>query len=62
VYLDLSAISFIDDSSVRLDLSTALDGLEETILFNFRRLDDVVITLDGSVPFVPSYRAGSIGN
>jgi hypothetical protein len=62
VFLDLSSDVLVDSESVRIPLDQALDGLRHAILYNFRHVEDVLVTIDGSIPFVPSFRPQSIGN
>ncbi len=62
LYLDLSQDAIVESDDVRIPLDQALAGLEHSIRYNFRGIEDIVITIDGSIPFVPAYRSQSIGN
>ena len=55
-YVDLSVEAILESDRVRLPVDAGLSALRETLLYNFRRLDDVVVTVSGNVPFVPAYR------
>jgi hypothetical protein len=55
VYVDLSPRAIGDSPDVRVDFEKALDLLERNVLFNFRFVQDVVITVDGQVPYTPYF-------
>ena len=57
-YLDLGAEAILAGTDVAGAAETGFEAVRKSILFNFRQLDEVVITLDGHVPFVPAYRPG----
>jgi hypothetical protein len=57
VYVDLNEAAMLESPEVRVDVETGLRALRETVLYNDRSLDDVVITIAGNVPFVPAFRA-----
>ena len=56
VYLDLSQEPILARSDVEGLVETGLEAIRRSILFNFRSIDEVVVTIDGNVPFVPAYR------
>ncbi|MFW6312753.1 MAG: GerMN domain-containing protein [Spirochaetota bacterium] len=56
VFVDLNEEAMLPNSEVHVDTETGIDAIRETLLFNFRSLDEVIITIDGDVPFAPSYR------
>jgi hypothetical protein len=56
LYVDLSQNAMLQSAEVRVDVQIGLDAIRESLLYNFRRLDDVVITIDGNVPYAPAYR------
>ncbi len=56
VYLDLTAGPIIERSDADAMVETALEAIERSILFNFRSVDEVVITFGGNVPFAPAHR------
>lgn len=62
VYIDLSAHVMEDDPAVRIPLDEALQAFSDTLMYNFRSLEDVVVTIDGQTPFAPAFRAAPIGN
>ena len=55
-YVDLSPEMIFGEQEVRLDVQQGLRGIESTLLYNFRWLDRVVVTIGGQEPFAPSYR------
>ncbi len=55
VYIDLSPQAIADSPDVRVPFENALDILERNVLFNFRSMQDVVITVDGQVPYAPYF-------
>ena len=56
LYVDLSEQAMLHSAEVRVDVRTGLRAIRETLLYNFRSLDEVVITIDGNVPYSPAYR------
>jgi hypothetical protein len=56
VYIDLSADVIQHSDAVSVPLETALLALERTVMFNYRDAEEVVVTIEGNVPFVPAYR------
>ena len=58
VYVDLDQGAMRESAEVYADIATGLKAIQDTVLFNFRRLESVAITINGSVPFAPSYRPG----
>ena len=56
VYVDLSPEMIFGEQEVRIDVAHGLGGVESTLLYNFRWLDQVVLTIGGQVPFAPSFR------
>ena len=52
-YADLSIEAAIFEGDIPLE--DALFAIEKSILYNFRRLSTVVITIGGQVPFEPAY-------
>ncbi len=55
-FVDLSGDAMLPSTEVRIDIETGINAIRETLLFNFRSLEEVVVTIDGNVPFAPSYR------
>lgn len=55
VYVDLSPDILFPESEVRLDVESSLDGIRRTLLYNFRWIDDVQLTIGGQVPFYPAF-------
>lgn len=53
LYLDLTARILEDDPDVPLKGSDALDALDRSILFNFPRVRDIVVYIDGQAPRFP---------
>jgi hypothetical protein len=63
LYVDLSSAAIDADNGVRIGLSEALQAIRRAVLYNFRSLNEVVITIDGQAPFEPAFReARPIGN
>ena len=65
LYVDLNAAAMLEHEEVHVDITTGLDAIRETILYNFRWLEEVILTIDRNVPFAPAYRdigsqAGSV--
>ena len=56
VYVDLNQRAMLESPGVRISFADAIGALRETVLHNFRHLDDVVVTVEGSLPYTPSYR------
>ena len=56
IYLDLSPDLIFGEEEVRVDVQTGLEGIEATVLYNFRWVEEVVLTIGGQEPFVPSFR------
>ena len=54
-YLDFSSEIIFFDSQMRLSFDELLSAIRQTVLFNFRQLSDVMITIDGQVPGVTCY-------
>jgi hypothetical protein len=54
-YLDLSRDALFGDDSVRIDFGEAAAVIEQSLRFNFRSLEGVVITVDGQLPFEPYF-------
>lgn len=57
VYVDLNEAAMLESPEVRVDVATGLSAIRETILYNDRSLEDVVVTIAGNVPFAPAFRA-----
>ena len=56
VYIDLSPEMIFGEQEVRIDVAEGLGGVEWTLLYNFRWLEEVVLTIGGQEPFLPSFR------
>jgi hypothetical protein len=54
-YLDFSPEIIFLDSQTRLSFDELLSAVRRTVLFNFRQLSDVIITVNGQMPGVASY-------
>lgn len=55
VYVDLSPQIMFGEEEVRVDVATGLAGIEQTLLYNFRWLENVTLTIGGQVPFQPAF-------
>lgn len=55
-YVDLSPEMIFGEQEVRIDVVEGLGGVEWTLLYNFRWLEEVVLTIGGQEPFMPSFR------
>lgn len=55
LYLDLSRDALFGDDSVRLDFVESAAVLRRSLQFNFRSLEDVVITVEGQLPNQPYF-------
>jgi hypothetical protein len=55
VYVDLSADVMFGADEVRLDVAQGLDGIEQTLLYNFRWLESVHVTIAGQEPDSPAF-------
>lgn len=56
-YLDFSFDVLFLAEEVNMSFDESLSAVRKTILFNFRKLEDVIITIDGQIPGVPSFLA-----
>ena len=54
-YLDFSPDIIFLDSQMRLSFDELVSAIRHTVLFNFRQLSEVVITVGGQVPGAVSY-------
>lgn len=55
LYVDLSRDALFGDDSVRLDFDESAAVLRRALQFNFRSLEDVVITVEGQLPNQPYF-------
>ena len=55
LYVDLSREALVGDDSVRLDFVESAAVLRRSLQFNFRSLEDVVITVEGQLPNEPYF-------
>jgi hypothetical protein len=55
VYVDLSREALLGDDSLRLDFVDSAAVLRRSLQFNFRSLEDVVITVEGQLPNEPYF-------
>ena len=55
-YVDLSPEMMFGEDEVRIDVAEGLSGVQATLLYNFRWLERVVLTIGGQEPFAPSFR------
>jgi hypothetical protein len=55
LYVDLSREALRADDSVRLDFVDSAAVLQRSLHFNFRSLEDVVITVEGQLPNEPYF-------
>ena len=55
VYVDLSRDVLFRDDQVHIDFEEAVAGLERSLRYNFRSIDDVVVTVDGQLPYEPYF-------
>lgn len=62
VYIDLSAGMLFSGSDVHLSVRESLSALRRNISFNFPNVRDIVITINGHLPFEPAFSgAGPTG-
>ncbi|MFP4375190.1 MAG: GerMN domain-containing protein [Spirochaetaceae bacterium] len=54
-YLDLSRDALFGDDSLQLEFNEAAAVLRRSLHFNFRSLEDVVITVEGQLPNEPPF-------
>ncbi|MFP3958925.1 MAG: GerMN domain-containing protein [Spirochaetaceae bacterium] len=54
-YIDLSREALFPGETVLLDVDESIAVLRYTLRYNFRFLDDVVVTIDGQLPYEPPY-------
>ncbi|MFO8065652.1 MAG: GerMN domain-containing protein [Spirochaetia bacterium] len=54
-YIDLSREALSEDGDVHIDFDVAESLLRRALHFNFRSLDEVVITVDGQLPGEPRF-------
>jgi hypothetical protein len=57
-YLDFSPEIIFLDSQMRLSFDELVAAIRRTVLFNFRQLSGVVVTVDGQIPGVVSFFPG----
>lgn len=57
-FIDLDGGFLPFQQSLLLSVDEALDAIRHTIQFNFRRIDAVVITIDGQLPGQPVFEVG----
>ncbi|MCL1817723.1 MAG: GerMN domain-containing protein, partial [Spirochaetaceae bacterium] len=62
VYLDFSPEILFLDTHTRLSFDELLAAVRQTVLFNFRQLADVIITINGQEPGYPSFFPGERQN
>jgi hypothetical protein len=55
VYVDLSPDMVFGEQEVRVGVEEGLRGIKESLLYNFRWLEDVVLTIGGQEPFHPPF-------
>lgn len=55
VYIDLSPEVLFHSEEVRIDLRGGLAAVEKSLRYNFRRVEEVVLTINGQVPFYPPH-------
>lgn len=55
LFLDLSRDALYTAEEVRAELDVGLEALRRTLLFNFRRFEEIVITIAGQVPYVSPF-------
>ena len=55
VYLDLSPDMMFGGEDVRLSVQEGLAGIRDTLLYNFRWLEQVTLTIGGQEPDVPAF-------
>jgi hypothetical protein len=54
-YLDFSPEIIFLDSQMRLSFDELISAVQRTVLFNFRQLSGVVVTVNGQIPGVASF-------
>jgi hypothetical protein len=54
-YLDFSPDIIFPGGEIKMSFDELLSAIRKTVLFNFRQLSDVIITVDGQLPGVASY-------
>jgi hypothetical protein len=55
VYVDLGIAAIEQSPDVRVNFADSVALIERNILFNFRSLKEVVVTVDGQVPYAPYF-------
>lgn len=55
LYVDLSPAAVAQSPDVRVEFRRSLALLRRNVLFNFRALEKVVITVDGQEPYAPYF-------
>ncbi|NBB91522.1 MAG: hypothetical protein GVY23_10045 [Spirochaetes bacterium] len=55
LYVDLSREALFGDESLRLDFVQSVSVLRRSLEFNFRSLEEVVITVEGQLPNEPYF-------
>ena len=56
VYLDLTEDAMFYSPDVRITVAEGIEAIKRTLSYNFRSLDEVIVTINGNVPFEPAYR------
>jgi len=56
LYIDLGIRAIAESPDVRVHFRDSLALLERNVLFNFRSLREVVVTVDGQVPYAPYFQ------
>jgi hypothetical protein len=54
-YIDVSTDILFPGAEVRVDVTTSIAGIRDSVLYNFRWLDEVEVTIGGQVPFEPAF-------
>ncbi|MDR1626021.1 MAG: GerMN domain-containing protein [Spirochaetia bacterium] len=61
-YLDFSPEILFPDNQIRLSFEELMAAIRRTVLFNFRELSGVVVTVNGQLPGTPSFQAAWASN
>jgi hypothetical protein len=55
-FIDLNEAAMREEADVRIGVADAIEALRLTVERNFHSLKNVVVTINGNLPFVPAYR------
>lgn len=61
-YVDLSGEVVVDEADVNLTFDERIETVETSIRYNFRTIENVVVTIEGQVPYAPHYNLAESRN